>query len=415
MFDREAVAGLPDVVLRPGPVPEDRRPRLVATGYGGSVRSSFSGSTGFLADASIDEGSLDGAFTLYAPGAHDRALQARGAAWKLRQLLRRESSSGFKFSTQFSEHVWRRHLPSLAGVDVVSNFQLYSEEFFARRAAFDVRGFFYLDGTLHDYLRGYRDFDAAAIDPATADRAMEVERAGYHQADGIAVMSEFTARTLVTEYGLDRERISVVLPGANITDEMADDVLLARAARTPSEDVVVGFLGVYPERKGLPKLAEAVGLLRAEGLPVRLLVVGRCPEQIARLDGVEALGFISKAEEPERFVDALSRIDLGAQLSTAELFGIAVLEFFRCGIPVLATEVGGVTDVLGGGGGISVPGDVTAEGVATALRGFVEDATLRARLTEAAAARADGVRWQHTAARLGRFVAGEPVDRPRAA
>lgn len=409
MFDPGAVAALPDVTLRQDHFPADRRPRLVATGYGGSVRSSFSGSSAYLADAGIDNGSLDGAFTLFSSGHADRGLQARGALWKAQRLLHRERSSGFKFSGEFSAYLWRRHLPALAGADVISNFQLFSERFFARRADYGVRAFFYIDGTLHDYLRGYRDYDVAVIDSATTDRVIELERRGYHSADGIAVMSEFTALTLVSEYGVDRDRITVVLPGANITDAMAEQAVAARRARPSSAEFTVGFIGVYPERKGLPKLAAAVAILRKQGVPVRLQVVGRCPDDIGSMDGVDALGFISKTAEPTRFVEAMSRIDLGAQLSTVEMFGIAVLEFLRCGVPFLATDVGGISDILPGGGGIGVPGDVSVEGVADAIRSFIDDAGGRDRLIATAAQRSDQVRWQWTAAALGEFVAAHPT------
>lgn len=409
MSDLRAVAALPDALVRTDAVPGGRRPRLVATGYGGSVRSSFSGSSAFLAEAGIAAGTLDGCFTLYNSSAPDRGLQALGAAWKMRQLLRRESASGFKFSPEFSAYVWRRHLAAVAGTDVISNFQLFSRRFFERRASYDVRCAFYLDGTLHDYLVGYREYDTAGIDPRTAERVMAVEREGYHAAEAVAVMSEFTASTLVKEYGLPRERIAVVLPGANLPDEMAERVHARRAERLPSDDVVVGFVGVYPERKGLPALAQAVSLLRREGLPVRLVVVGSCPDDIALLDGVEALGYVSKTREPDRFVEALAQIDIGCQLSRAELFGIAVLEFLRCGIPVLATEVGGVTDVLGLGGGTGISGDYTVDEVAEALRRFVVDEELRRRLTHEARQRAPHVRWEGAAAELARLVSG-PSD-----
>lgn len=405
VVDAGALAALPDVLLRQGDLPVDRRPRLVATGYGGSVRTSFSGSSGFLADAGIDDGSLDGAFTLFSAQKPDRALQVRGALWKAQRLLRRESSSGFKFSGEFSAHLWRRHLPALAGTDIISNFQLLSEHFFRRRTEYGVRVFFYLDGTLHDYLTGYREYDVAAIDPSTAARAIELERQGYHEADGVAVMSEHAARTLVSEYGLSRDRIIVVLPGANLSDDMAEQVVALRRVRAATDEFTVGFVGVYPERKGLPKLAAAIALLRQQGVPVRLQVVGRCPDQIAAMDGVDALGVISKDTDPNRFVQALSRVDLGCQLSTVELSGIAVFEFLRCGIPVLATEVGGAVDILQGGGGIGVPGDVAVETVAAAIRRFIDDEAERARLVAEASGRSDWARWQRTAAALGAMVA----------
>jgi glycosyltransferase involved in cell wall biosynthesis len=407
VFDPRAIGDLPDVLLRADGFPGNRRPRLVATGYGGSVRTSFSGSSAYLAEAGIENGSLDGAFTLYSTRRPDRVLQAQGALWKARRLLRREAIGGFKFSAEFSAHLWRRHLPSLAGTDVISNFQLFSERFLRQRESHGIGAYFYLDATLHDYLEGYREFDVAGVDPSTADRVFALERDGYQRADGIAVMSSQTAETLTSHYEVPADRVRLVLPGANMSDEMAERVIEARATRAATDECVVGFIGVYPERKGLPRLASAIGALRREGVPVRLLVVGRCPEEIAVMDGVEALGFISKTAEPGAFVAALARMDLGCLLSTAEMSGIAVLEFIRCGIPVLATAVGGIPDNLRGGGGISVPGDASATDVAAAIGRFIDDGDERRRLEAEARARSGSVRWHAAAAALGEMVAEE--------
>jgi glycosyltransferase involved in cell wall biosynthesis len=403
--DFGAVAALPDTLLGPARARPARRPRLVATGYGGSFRASFSGSAHYLTSAGIDDGSLDGGFTLFSTARPDRRLQLTGAAWKVQRLLHHQAPSGFKFSPQFSAHLWRRHLPALAGTDVINTFQLYSAAFFARRRALDVGAFFYLDGTLHDYLRGYAEFDVAAIDPATVEAAIAAERAGYARADGIAVMSRTVADSLQRHYDVPAGRITLVLPGANIDDSTARAVTAARAALPRTEEFVVGFVGVYPERKGLPKLAAAVAALRAEGVPVRLQVVGRCPPEIAAADGVDAVGLIDKAAEPGRFAAALAAIDLGCQLSTVEMWGIAVLEYLRCGIPVLATRVGGIPEIEAGGGILAVPADAGVDEVAQVIRGQVEDAGAHARLRSAAAARADWARWERSAAALGAMVA----------
>lgn len=404
MFDLAAVAALPDVVVRADDFPRDRRPRLVATGYGGSVRVSISGSSAFLADAGIRTGALDGAFTLYSSEKSDLLLQARGAIWKAERIMRRERPGGFKYSPQFSNHVWHRHLSALSGTDIISNFQLFSAEVFRRRSDAGIRAFFYLDGTLHDYLRGYREYDVADIDPSTADRVMDLERDGYEQADGLAVWSEFAADTLVSKYGIARQRIKVLAPGANLRDDMAERVIKMRRSRPMTQEFTVGFIGIFPERKGLPKLADAIAQLRRSNVPVRLQVVGRCPDRIAAMDGVDALGPISKASEPDRFIAAMSRVDLGAQLSTAELFGIAVLEYLRCGIPVLATDVGGVSDVLRGGASIALPADVDVDDIAAAIERVVSDGDERQRLTAAAAAQGPAFRWELTAEALGSWV-----------
>ncbi|PRY48138.1 glycosyltransferase involved in cell wall biosynthesis [Geodermatophilus tzadiensis] len=404
MLNPRAISGLPDVFLRTDGFPVERRPRLIATGYGGSVRASFSGSSAYLAEAGIENGSLDGAFTLYATEKPDRVLQLKGALWKAQRLLRHEAIGGFKFSEAFSAHLWRRYLPSLAGTDVISNFQFFSDRFLRQRESNGIGMYFYLDATLHDYLEGYKDFDVAGVDPSSAERVFSLERDGYQRADGIAVMSTQAANTLTSHYGVAPERVNLVLPGANMTDEMAERVLEARATREDTGECVVGFIGVYPERKGLPKLASAISALRRQGVPVRLLVVGRCPADIAAMDGVEAVGFISKSAEPDAFIAALSRMDLGCLLSVAEMSGIAVLEFIRCGIPVLATAVGGIPDNLRGGGGISVPGDASVTDIAAAIGRFIGDGEERRRLESEALKRSSFVRWQYAAAALGEMV-----------
>lgn len=407
---RSALAELPDALLAPAPsFAPSRRPRLVATGYGRSFRSSFSGSSHYLTTAGIAAGTLDGGFTLYAADRPDRGLQLRGAVWKARRVLARERPDGFKFAPEFSAHVWHRHLPALAGTDVVNNFQLFSPEVLARRAELGLRTAWYLDGTFTDYLLGYRAYDVAALDDATVRRAIAAEREGYAQGGPIAVMSTAVGSTLVEAYDVDPDRVEVVLPGANIDDATVARVAAGRADRPAGGEFIVGFVGVYPRRKGLPKLAEAVSRLRRQGVPVGLLVVGVCPPEIAAADGVEALGVLDKVTQAGEFAAALARIDLGAQLSTAEMWGIAVLEFVRCGIPVLATEVGGVPDMIPDGATVGVPAEAPVEQVAEAIRVLVEDPGAYARLAAEASVRSGDARWERTAGLLAGVWDRHPV------
>jgi glycosyltransferase involved in cell wall biosynthesis len=407
--DRDQLAGLPDALLaRPERFAPGRRPRLVVTGYGGSLRSSFSGSSYHLTQAGIETGLLDGGLTLYSSARHDRRLDLAGARWKARRVLARQRSSGFKFSPEFSTQVWHRHLEACAGTDLVNNFQLYSPEVFARRQELGIRTTFYLDGTFSDYLRGYRAYDVRDLDDATVDQAIAAEAAGYEEVGTIAVMSRQVATSLQQTYGVDPARIDVILPGANLSDQLVDDVARRRADRPETGELTIGFVGVYPERKGLPKLAAAIARLRQQHVPVRLLVVGRCPPDIAAQEGVESLGVLDKAREPDRFAAALARIDLGCQLSTVEMWGIAALEFVRCGIPVLATEVGGIPDMIGAGGTVGLPPDVRVEQVSEAIRALVEDHGRYERLAAGAAAAAPGARWERTAARLAELLEQQP-------
>ncbi|MFX7701382.1 hypothetical protein ABTJ88_19260, partial [Acinetobacter baumannii] len=90
---------------------------------------------------------------------------------------------------------------------------------------------------------------------------------------------------------------------------------------------ILGFVGFYPERKGLYPLIDALEILRADKVPVRLRVVGNCMPSRRNVDGLDYYGPINKASEPDRFLDAIAGVHLGCLLTRAELAGISMVEF----------------------------------------------------------------------------------------
>jgi glycosyltransferase involved in cell wall biosynthesis len=97
----------------------------------------------------------------------------------------------------------------------------------------------------------------------------------------------------------------------------------------------------------------------------------------------------------------LDRAYAGADLlvlpSRAETYGLVVAEALARGVPVLACDVGGVSEALGHGGLLVAPGDAAAFGAA--LRDWLTDAGLRERLRAAALERRAALRpWAATAA-----------------
>jgi glycosyltransferase involved in cell wall biosynthesis len=97
--------------------------------------------------------------------------------------------------------------------------------------------------------------------------------------------------------------------------------------------------------------------------------------------------------------------------SHAETYGMVVTEALARGLPVLATEVGGVTEALGHGddgtrpGLLVPPGDTAALGAA--LRAWLEDAELRDRLRRAARERRGTLRpWAATGSVVADVLAG---------
>ena len=92
-------------------------------------------------------------------------------------------------------------------------------------------------------------------------------------------------------------------------------------------------------------------LLRRAGYDIRLHIIGKCPPEISKRDGVTHFGLIDKRVDIDRFIEIIRNVDVGCMLSRAETAGIALLEFLRMGVPVMTTDVGGIPDIVDLGAG----------------------------------------------------------------
>jgi glycosyltransferase involved in cell wall biosynthesis len=152
-----------------------------------------------------------------------------------------------------------------------------------------------------------------------------------------------------------------------------------RPAGTQLTIVCVANLIAY---KGHATLLGAVRQLRPSGWS--LLLVGEGPER----ESIERE--IASADLQERVFLLGPRLDVHDILDAADLLVLpshsegmpnAVLEAMAHGIPVVASDVGGVRSLLGSGAGIVVaPGDENA--LAQALQHLVDDPSLRAEMGE---------------------------------
>jgi len=245
--------------------------------------------------------------------------------------------------------------------------------------------------------------------PARVARAVRArERAVLAAAAAVVVTSAWTRRRLGELYALPAARMHVARPGV-------DAAGLARG--TAGGDALLCVAAVA-RHKGHDVLLDA--LATASDLSWRCACVGSLEGDPAFADGVRrrardgGLGHRVRFPGPRtgRELDrAYAAADLLVLASHAETYGMVVTEALARGLPVLAADVGGVTEALGRGddgtrpGLLVPPGDPAA--LASALRAWLGDGELRGRLRRAARERRASLSgWAATTSGLAGVLAG---------
>jgi N-acetyl-alpha-D-glucosaminyl L-malate synthase BshA len=121
----------------------------------------------------------------------------------------------------------------------------------------------------------------------------------------------------------------------------------------------------------------------AAKLPARLLLVGDGPDLGKAMDNARALGIEKQVEalgEQDQILPLLSVSDLFLLPSEQESFGLAALEAMACEVPVVASRVGGLHEVIDHGvsGFLHQPNDV--QGMAESGLALLTDPELHARI-----------------------------------
>ncbi len=193
----------------------------------------------------------------------------------------------------------------------------------------------------------------------------------------IITISAATQRHLVNEYAIPEKKVALIYQGIDRKRFRSSEGLKtesirrypARGNATP----VLGCVGSFEKRKGQSVLLETMVELRNGLLPAaHLLLVGDGPQKEAIIDQVDRLGLGSVVtmspftDEPEY---ALGRLDM-LVLPSLGMEGLpnVLQESLAMGIPVIATDVGGVSEVVENG----VTGYLVSSGDPIALASAIQ-------------------------------------------
>lgn len=188
-----------------------------------------------------------------------------------------------------------------------------------------------------------------------------------------------------------KDKIEVIYPvlveGPKIKNKKSAD----KSHLPIASSLRLGTVGALNTVKGYNYLLEAVNVLRQEMPNIRLEIIGDGPEleslksQVQSLKLNQVVKIITNAKELDKYYD---NWDIYLQPSLSETFGLAVFEAMRRGIPVVATKVGGLPELIEDGeSGLLVPVADSAK-LASALTKLASSKELRQKLGRGAASKA---------------------------
>ncbi len=165
------------------------------------------------------------------------------------------------------------------------------------------------------------------------------------------------------------------------------DPTIRQSLTADADAPLVGIVGRIDPMKGIDVLLRAMAQLAGPAVEARLVVVGSPGldsgeyERSVRADADRLLGDRARFVGPTADVPGVLRcLDVLVNASSAEPFGLTVLEAQASGVPVVAAASGGIVDfVRDGENGLLVPPD-DAMALARALERLLGDTELRTRL-----------------------------------
>jgi L-malate glycosyltransferase len=176
---------------------------------------------------------------------------------------------------------------------------------------------------------------------------LPITRFSIEQSDGVTAISNYLREETIREFEVKRP-IEVIpnFVNCDLYTRVADASLRAKWA--PNGEPILMHLSNFRPVKRITDAVEIFALVRAK-IPAKLVMIGDGPdrgaaEYIVRKKRLSKdVFFLGKQDQVN---EKLGVADLFLLPSDTESFGLAALEAMACEVPVLATNVGGLPEVV---------------------------------------------------------------------
>ena len=184
------------------------------------------------------------------------------------------------------------------------------------------------------------------------------------RSDRVTAVSKYLREETYRAFGCDRCDVTVIPNFVNTTVyKAATDSWFRRALGAGSQPILLHVSNFRPVKRVVDVVRVFAGVRRV--MPAMLVMVGDGPDRDAAQAEADALGLKGEVRflgKVDNVADVMRGADLFVLPSEAESFGLAALEAMACGVPVVASNAGGLPELIveGETGFLTPPGEVDA-------------------------------------------------------
>ena len=209
------------------------------------------------------------------------------------------------------------------------------------------------------------------------------------QSDAVTAVSESLKQDTIRELGVRRE-IRVVPNFLDCSVYRRQDVGTLRSKLAPADQKLLIHVSNFRPVKRAKEVVQIFARVR-KAVAARLLMAGDGPDLVDAAALARTLGVGDDVEflgEQDQVVPLLSAADVFLLPSSQESFGLAALEAMACEVPVIASRIGGLPELVEDGFGGFLHDQDDLEGMARSAILLLTDDALHQRMAEAARRRA---------------------------